>query len=60
MLAWMLDSVWRKVASSLVAQDQFDRMDMNHDGVLQRSEWDRGMQAIWEKKFSIHSILNPK
>lgn len=25
--------------------DQFDRMDMNHDGVLQRSEWDRGMQG---------------
>ena len=26
-------------------QDQFDRMDLNHDGVLQRSEYDRGMQA---------------
>eukprot|EP00913_Durusdinium_trenchii_P008050 g7549.t1 len=25
--------------------DQFDRMDLNHDGVLQRSEWDRGMQG---------------
>lgn len=25
--------------------DQFDRMDMNHDGVLQRTEWDRGMQG---------------
>ena len=29
----------------LMLQDQFDRIDTNHDGVLQRSEWDEAMQA---------------
>lgn len=27
----------------LFFQDQFDRMDLNHDGVLQRLEYDRSM-----------------
>eukprot|EP00434_Breviolum_minutum_P007665 symbB.v1.2.006760.t1/scaffold405.1/size210896/16 len=26
--------------------DQFDRIDTNHDGVIQRSEWDEAMQ-VW-------------
>lgn len=31
--------------ASTAAWDQFDRIDTNHDGVIQRSEWDEAMQA---------------
>ena len=30
--------------TATLGEDQFDRMDANHDGVLQRTEWDRGVQ----------------
>ena len=33
-------------------QDQFDRIDTNHDGVIQRSEWDEAMQ-VWPQVQSI-------
>ena len=33
-------------------QDQFDRIDTNHDGVIQRSEWDEAMQ-VWPQVQSV-------
>lgn len=32
-------------AQAMVSPDFFDRLDANHDGILQREEWDRAVQA---------------
>ena len=40
-----LDYFFFKYMEPIFCQDQFDRIDTNHDGVLSRAEWNEAMQA---------------